>query len=72
MNQNILLLIILGLIGLGSWLFVSMSASLMFMLHPRSDDPVRLEWLANMNAATLILIFFLAAIGFGIYNNWRR
>jgi hypothetical protein len=39
MNLNILL-IILGVIGLGSSLFIGTSAIFMLVLHSRIDDPV--------------------------------
>ena len=68
MNVNNILLIIIGLTGLGFWMFLMSGISLGLIFHPRVEDPVRLKWLRIANFLYLPLVFSIAAIGFGIYN----
>jgi hypothetical protein len=67
-----ILLIILGIIGLGYSLFIGSGAVLMLILHPRINDPVRLEGMNLAYGGSLAFILSVAAIGFGVYNSWRR
>jgi hypothetical protein len=71
MNLNNILPIIIGVIGLGIWLFFMAAMAFVLILHDRATDPVRLQWLATADFMRIPLIFSIAAIGFGIYN-WRR
>ncbi len=68
MNLNNILLIIIGVIGIGFWLFVMTGFTLMIILHPAATDPERLKWLAIGKFLYLPLMLSIAAIGFGIYN----
>ncbi len=71
MNLDNILLIIIGIIGLGFWLFVMSGFTLAIILHPAEKDPVRLKWLAIGKFLYLPLTLSIAAIGFGIYS-WHR
>jgi hypothetical protein len=66
-----ILLIILGVIGLGYSLFIGSGVFLMLILHPRINDPVRLEGTTLAHVGSLGFILSIAAIGLGIYNSWR-
>ena len=70
MNLNNISLIIIGVIGLKFSLFILLDLTLILVLHPGIEDPVRLKWLAIGNFLSLPFIFSIAAIRFGIYN-WR-
>jgi hypothetical protein len=68
MNLNNIILIIIGVIGIGFWLFLMSGFTLMIILHPAATDPERLKWLSIGNFLYLPLILSIASIGFGIYN----
>jgi hypothetical protein len=70
MNLINILLIVIGIIGIGFWLFVMSGFMLAILLHHSETDPVRLKWLAIGKFMYLPFILSISAIGFSIYN-WR-
>ncbi|WP_310484897.1 hypothetical protein [Chamaesiphon sp. VAR_48_metabat_403] len=68
MNLDNILLIIIGVIGIGFWLFLLTGFTFVMTLHPAGTAPERLKWLAIGKFLYLPLMLSIAAIGFGIYS----
>jgi hypothetical protein len=69
LNNNIILIII-GVIGLGLSLWVGGGLGVMTILAGSRENLEHIQEM--MGIAVWSAVFFVAMIGLGIYNNWRR